>query len=108
MTNATRITPVQGVCSMCGCTDLTPCVDEVTGECCQWIDEEQTLCSDCALEILAGEDQLIIEPEVFPDGSFILPLPEQARPGSDPPLVINATESECDRFLRARRAAAGG
>ena len=42
-----------GVCRECGCTMLTPCAEPVdeAGETqpCEWIDDEETRCSACAL-----------------------------------------------------------
>jgi len=44
-----------GVCAICKCTALTPCVvDEEAGETCAWADEQQNLCTRCVLEAEAG------------------------------------------------------
>lgn len=34
-----------GKCRVCGCTDATPCVDEM-GRRCAWMDLEHTLCDN--------------------------------------------------------------
>jgi hypothetical protein len=41
----------QLVCSECGCTDDTPCIDPLTGETCYWIvGNNVPVCSACAVE----------------------------------------------------------
>ncbi len=36
-------------CRICGCTDSNPCVDEVSGDTCYWV--ETDLCSFCSAEV---------------------------------------------------------
>jgi hypothetical protein len=36
----------RGVCRFCGCTEITPCVALLTGECCAWADRTLTLCTN--------------------------------------------------------------
>lgn len=36
-----------GICSECGCTESTACIDE-RGEPCGWSDQSETLCTACA------------------------------------------------------------
>ena len=40
---AKRLAPRTGACSRCGCTDDHACEGG-----CSWVDEDQTLCSECA------------------------------------------------------------
>jgi hypothetical protein len=42
---------INGVCRICGCTDVLPCTlnqddDSVPLDVCQWMDEAHTLCSN--------------------------------------------------------------
>lgn len=39
-------TEKKGVCRKCGCTWIHACVNQ--GQTCHWVDESQTLCSNCA------------------------------------------------------------
>jgi ParB/RepB/Spo0J family partition protein len=45
-------------CKVCGCTDLTPCVDDDTEEACSWNDNTHTLCSSCAIVMQSIGEQL--------------------------------------------------
>jgi len=91
MPNEPSIAPAApGICSVCGCSELDPCYEKDYGLC-GWANEDRTICTRCAREIIArnlaedGDEEPMVAPR-----------------------VIAATEAECDRFIRARRAAAGG
>lgn len=51
---------MNGVCRVCGCTDVLPCVVEVNDfhpeGLCAWLDEAHTLCSNprCVAEVPVG------------------------------------------------------
>lgn len=47
-----------GVCRVCGCTDNNPCYNPKHGNC-WWADEEQTICSHCAVTSI-NDDPLTI------------------------------------------------
>lgn len=46
--------PKKGVCRVCNCTDTKPCKVEGLPEGCAWVDEEETLCTEC-VELEPGD-----------------------------------------------------
>lgn len=40
---------IVGQCQACNCTDALPCADPHTGLPCEWVDDEHSFCSVCAL-----------------------------------------------------------
>lgn len=47
-----------GVCKICGCTADNPCWNPVHGYC-WWADEEQTLCSHCAEDLIKDDPDTV-------------------------------------------------
>ena len=43
---------MRGVCFKCGCTEDRACFCD--GQTCEWIDDQQDLCSRCARELMAA------------------------------------------------------
>jgi hypothetical protein len=78
-------------CTVCGCSEFAPCIDEATGETCAWIEflpgmveiNGGGMCSFCA-ENRAEEENFGLDP---------------------PPLVELVSDYEADLFLRERRRA---
>ena len=35
-------------CVICGCTDAHPCVDQITGQPCTWVQLDPPICTTCA------------------------------------------------------------
>lgn len=53
-------------CSVCGCTETEPCVDDAGGTC-SWVDAERSLCSACDENLgdVAGVEDEPAEPGFY-------------------------------------------
>lgn len=74
---------MKGKCRVCGCTDLTPCVD-LAGVTCHWLDFACTVCSRCIATVSLDELDAIVEqlkavlaahPQEFAPDLERIPLP---------------------------------
>jgi len=77
--------PIHGICQSCGCSDFNPCISD-GGEACAWANREHTLCDFC--DQMAGDLHAALDEGLRDD---------------EGPLIIPATEAECDQYIRAMR-----
>jgi hypothetical protein len=77
--------PIPGVCRICGCSEFEPCIS-AGGEPCAWANAEHTLCDFC--DELAQDMHGALEEDLRDD---------------EQPLIVGATEAECDRYIRETR-----
>jgi hypothetical protein len=97
---AKRKQPAIRTCRVCGCTDVTPCINGY-GEPCSWI--ESDLCSACAD---LGSESTVSGPPPESEGMLpldLVPLPWWVTESG----VVLATEGDLRQYLRARAAGGG-
>jgi hypothetical protein len=82
---APALAPIPGVCCICGCSEFQPCISE-GGDVCAWANRERTLCTFCA--------------ELNRDMHAAL---DEGLRDDEAPLIVGATEAECDRYIRETR-----